>query len=300
LARAFTKFNAYQLAKYNRDNAIKLRDVLFLSHAKPKDAEQAETWKKLVENTLESPDTWEVMLSSGKDKKETWTNLVEEGRLGGLATLRNLRNMQEAKVDREIIRQAINTMKTDKVLPYRFIAASRYAPDYEPELEQAMFSCIEKHEKLSGRTVLLVDVSGSMDAPLSARSDLRRVDAANGIAMLLREICNDISVYTFSHSCAKVPNRRGFALAEAIDRSQYHGGTYLGETLSAIHSATTYDRIIVITDEQSHDSVPAPKGKGYMINVASNRNGVGYGAWHHIDGFSESVVDYIQQFENLK
>ncbi len=30
-----------------------------------------------------------------------------------------------------------------------------------------------------------------------------------------------------------------------------------------------YDRIIVITDEQAHDSVPKPKGHGYVINVAS-------------------------------
>ncbi len=36
-----------------------------------------------------------------------------------------------------------------------------------------------------------------------------------------------------------------------------------------------YDRIIVITDEQSHDRVPAPTGKGYVINVASAKNGVG-------------------------
>jgi hypothetical protein len=27
------KFNAYQLAKYNRDGKVKLRDVLFLTHA---------------------------------------------------------------------------------------------------------------------------------------------------------------------------------------------------------------------------------------------------------------------------
>src|SRR5271168_1637658 len=57
LARAFTKFDAYQLAKYNRDSAVKLRDVLFLCHAKPKDAAQAEAWKKLVACTLEAPDT---------------------------------------------------------------------------------------------------------------------------------------------------------------------------------------------------------------------------------------------------
>jgi hypothetical protein len=36
-----------------------------------------------------------------------------------------------------------------------------------------------------------------------------------------------------------------------------------------------YDRILVITDVQSHDRVPAPKGRGYVVNVASARNGVG-------------------------
>jgi hypothetical protein len=71
LAKAFTKFDAYQLAKYNRDGVVKLRDVLFLSHAKPINAEQATLWKRLVENTLEPPDTWEVALSAGKDKRET-------------------------------------------------------------------------------------------------------------------------------------------------------------------------------------------------------------------------------------
>ncbi len=60
------------------------------------------------------------------------------------------------------------------------------------------------------------------------------------------------------------------------------------------------DRLIVITDEQSHDSVPAPKyGRGYVVNVASNRNGVGYGAWTHIDGWSEAIVEYIRSMEAL-
>jgi len=49
-----------------------LRDVLFLCHAKPKDAEQAAVWKYLVENTLGLPDTWEVALSAGKDKRENF------------------------------------------------------------------------------------------------------------------------------------------------------------------------------------------------------------------------------------
>ncbi len=55
---------------------VKLRDVLFLSHAKPKDAAQAAVWKKLVENTLGPPDTWEVVLSAGKDKRGNFKRLI--------------------------------------------------------------------------------------------------------------------------------------------------------------------------------------------------------------------------------
>ena len=58
------------------------------------------------------------------------------------------------------------------------------------------------------------------------------------------------------------------------------------------------ERMIVVTDEQAHDLVGSPRGKArYMINVASNRNGVGYGEWTHIDGWSEAVVDYIAERE---
>jgi len=48
---------------------------------------------------------------------------------------------------------------------------------------------------------------------------------------------------------------------------------------------------------QVHSRVPAPKGNGYMINVASAKNGVGYGAWAHIDGWSEAVIEYIRELE---
>ena len=59
-----------------------------------------------------------------------------------------------------------------------------------------------------------------------------------------------------------------------------------------------YDRIVVITDEQSADRVPAPTGRGYMVNVASAKNGVGYGRWTHIDGWSEAVIEYIRELES--
>jgi len=295
LAAAFTKFDEYALAKYNRATPVKLRDVLFLCHAKPLDADQAELWKKLVDNTLATPDTWEAALSSGADKREAWTRLLLEKKLGALALLRNLRNMADAKVDEKTVLRALQEMKTERVLPFRFIAAARYAPQWEAELEQAMFKSLEGQPKLPGKTVLLVDVSGSMDALLASRSEMRRNDAAYGLAVLLREIAEKVSVYSFSDKLVRVPNRSGFALRDAIHASQPHSGTYLGKALTDIKE--DYDRLIVITDEQSHDPVPNPKARGYVINVASYKNGVGYGAWTHIDGWSDAVIEYIRALE---
>jgi 60 kDa SS-A/Ro ribonucleoprotein len=297
LAAAFQKFDAYALAKYNRDNPVKLRDVLFLSHAKPRDQAQAALWKQLVDGELASPDTWEVALSGGADKREAFERLLRENKLGALALLRNLRNMAQSGVDEKLVKTALRDMKTGRVLPFRFIAAARYASQWENELENAMFKSVESVPKLAGKTVLVVDVSGSMTAPLSVRSEMQRTDAAYGLAVLLREIAEELSVYSFSDRCKRVPSRRGFALRDAIDASQPHGSTYLGRAVEEIREP--YDRMIVITDEQSHDHVPNPQGRGYMINVASYKNGVGYGDWTHIDGWSESVIGYVRELESI-
>jgi 60 kDa SS-A/Ro ribonucleoprotein len=296
LADAFVKFNAYQLAKYNRDNPIKLRDVLFLSHAEPKNAEQAATWKQLIAGSLPAPDTWEVELSAGKDKRETWTRLLAEQKLGALALIRNLRNMVDASVEDATIRESLRAMKADRVLPFRFIAAARIMPRFVAELESAMLANLEGQASLPGMTCVLVDVSGSMDAALSEKSDMHRVDAAAGLAVFAREICESARVMTFSYRLEEVPAYRGLALVDAIKNSQPHIGTNLGAAVTLVNRER-FDRLIVITDEQSADQVPGPNGKGYVINVASHKPGVGYGPWVHIDGWSDRTLDYIRATE---
>lgn len=294
LALAFQKFNEYELAKYNRDNAVKLRDVLFLSHSKPQTAEQEDLYKRLIDGNLATPDTWEVALSGGADKKEVWERLLSEKKLGALAFLRNLRNMDESKVSDEAIKTYAETLKTDRVLPFRFIAAARAVPRFEPMLEYLMLK--QEHEKLSGETVLLVDVSGSMSEELSAKSDMRRIDAAAGLAILLREMTDNLRVYTFNDSIMEIPPRRGFALRDSIGNPS--GSTRLGAAVNWVFSHHPTARLIVISDEQSEDRTPDPtNGKSYMLNVSTNKNGVGYGAWKHVDGFSESVVNWIKEVE---
>jgi hypothetical protein len=304
LAAAFGKFDEYALAKYDRAGAVRLRDVLFFSHARPVDEAQAALWKRLAENELVTPDTWEVALSAAgrgeSEKREAWERLLVERKLGALALLRNLRNLQTAGVSEELVLSALSALKTDRVLPFRFLAAARNAPQWEEALEAAMYRALEgRTARLAGHTVLLVDVSGSMESVISGRSEMRRSDAAYGLAILLREIAEKVTIYTFSQSAVLVPSRRGMALRDALDKSQLHGGTFLGAALKQVEAdfSNGYDRLVIITDEQSHDQVSAPKGKGYVINVASYQNGVGYGPWTHVDGWSEAVVDYIVELE---
>lgn len=302
LAAAFTKFDAYQLAKYDRRGmAIKLRDVMFLVHPKPKDAAQAATWKDLADGTLDAPDTWEVALSAGDDPRDTWTRLLVQRKLGALALLRNLRNMHEAGVALDQIRMALETVNVRRVLPFRFIAAARYAPDLEAELERAMFRAAAELPKLPGRTALVVDHSGSMTgAPVSRRSELDRFDAARALAMLAREQCEDVVIIVFGSSAKLVSGElRGFALARALARGP--GGGTNTEKAKGLADREGYDRIIIITDEQSHQAISAPggRGRGYVVNVAPYEHGIGYGAWTHVDGWSEAALSYVAATEDL-
>lgn len=301
LAAAFGKFDAYQLAKYDRRGmAVKLRDVMFLVHPTPKDADQAAVWKALADGTLATPDTWEAALSGGADKKETWTRLLTERKLGALALLRNLRNMHTAGVDRTLVKQALAAMNVSRMLPFRFIAAARYAPDLEPELEQAMFRAAQDLPKLPGRTALVVDHSGSMTgAPVSRRSELDRFEAASALAILAREQCEDVVVIVFGTDAKVVPSRRGFALRDALAQGP-SGGTNT-ETAKQLADREGYDRIVIITDEQSHQAISPPKAesRGYVVNVAPYEHGIGYETWTHVDGWSEAVLNYIGVAENV-
>ncbi|HEX8193165.1 MAG TPA: TROVE domain-containing protein [Allosphingosinicella sp.] len=295
LAKAFGKFDAYQLAKYDRKAAVRLKDVLRLVHPKPADEAQGALWKQVVDGTLASPDTWEVALSGGADKKETFERLIRENRLGYLALLRNLRNMDQAGADPGLVRDAILARRgAHNVLPFRYVAAARAAPRFEPALDESLCAAVEAMPVLPGRTIVLVDVSGSMVVPLSSRSDLSRLDAAAALASIVH---GDLRVFSFSERVVEVPPRRGMAGVDAVIRSQAHASTYLGAAVAYVNRIP-HDRLIVITDEQSHDQVGAAAARhAYMINVASARNGVGYGPWTRIDGFSENALAFIHAHE---
>jgi 60 kDa SS-A/Ro ribonucleoprotein len=299
LARAFQKFEgSYALGKYKQaDKAVKLRDVLRIVHPKPVSQLQATNFKALLDGTLETPDTWETQLSAGKDKKETFERLLREEKLGGLAFLRNLRNMLQAGVDKNLIKARFEG-NFAKVLPFRFISAFKYAPEFIDQIEAAMFKAMIGTEMLPGKTILVVDVSGSMSTQISGKSEMTRSECAAALAIMLREICEEVGVVAFGTYSQPVNPYRGFALVDAIKRANVGHGTNIGDVVNQCNKVP-HDRLIVLTDEQSHDAVAQPKAKrAYMLNVASYQNGVGYGKnWVNISGWSENVVKFIQAHE---
>lgn len=319
VAKAFRKFGEYELAKYNRDGAVKLRDALFLSHPSPESKSQLKLWKKLIDKKLETPDTWEVELSAGKDKKATFTRLLKQEKLGYMALLRNLRNMVESGVDKGLIEDAlVEGAAKSRALPFRFIAAAKHAPKLEEALGKAMVTASEKLARLPGRTLLVIDVSGSMQHNLGGKSEMGRIDAASGLAILIREQSSDLTIYATAgndsariHKTELVPSRRAFALSDAI-KDKYDslggGGIFMVQTMNYIakHESKKFDRVIVITDEQDCDA-PHVKAsaaqklglENYIINIgvyepALPVTGAG---WTRISGFSERVIDWIMANE---
>lgn len=327
LALAFQKFNEYSLSKYNRGKdqvQFTLKDVLFLAHPSPLNKAQQKLWDRLVAGDLKTADTWEVALSAGEDKKETWERLLSEGQLGYFALLRNLRNMSEAGVSTAVINKALRARKggAEKILPFRFTQAARAAPQFERALDDALCANLETMPALPGKTLILVDVSGSMDKALSSSGrakpwnskdqsvyvskakPLTRMDAAATLASMIN--AEEAVVFTFSTQLVQTKGRRGMAGVEEIINSQRHGGTALGAAVrEAIKQQPDFDRIIVLSDEQASDIVTNPvkvksAQRAYMINLASYQNGVGYkGGWTHIDGFSESVLKFVARSEGL-
>lgn len=318
LAKSFQKFGEYALAKYNRDGAVKLRDVLFLCHAKPKDDEQAAIWKKLVDGKLQTPDTWEVALSGGADKKETFERLMADKKLGALAFLRNLRNMKESGVDKTAVSGYSGTLDLERVLPFRYIAAARVVPGWEDITDSMLLRSCEQREKLHGKTVVIVDVSGSMRrGNVSAKSDMTRLDAAGALAAILRESCDDCRLYATAgddgrmiHATMEVAARRGMGLVDMFTKHAFEskiggGGIFLKQVMDWVGEKEGFKaaRVIVLTDEQDCDRKANPTtanafgDRNYLLNVSVEKNGIGYDKWTHIDGWSEACIGYISEIE---
>lgn len=292
IAKAFEKFSEYQLAKYSKKSAqYKLVDLVNLCHPKA-----SEAIGKLVNGELETPDTWEVAISAaGNDEKKKaseWKRLLTEDSLPDMAFLMNIRNIDNNVSNAsKLIVERIEKINCNKLLPIVFLRSGLANERYQVPLENKFFDFFVGDKKTKGKTAILVDISGSMD--------LYNLNYAYSLAMIAKEKYEDCDVFSFSNQLVKIKDLRGFKLLHEIDGSQGHCCTYLWNAIKVANEGE-YDRIIVITDEQSHDSCDFKlNGQLYLINIASSVRSVECDKdVVKITGFSDRVFDYIDANEN--
>ena len=172
LKSAFNRFDEYQFAKYDRSNLeVKLKDALFLVHPKASSPEQQAIFDKIVSDSLETPYTWETELSAigqlpftseeekKKAKRECWKNLLQSGRLGYMALLRNLRNLIEVDLDMDMLKIVYERLSSkDEVikshqLPFRFYSAYRELSGIERPEVQVILEALEKAAAYSAENI---------------------------------------------------------------------------------------------------------------------------------------------------
>ena len=287
IAAAFNKFDEYQLAKYNRDGAIKLKDALFIVHPKAKDAAQQAIFNKIVKDELATPYTWETELSAlGQVKyandaeKATaftakWEELIDSRKLGYMALMRNLRNILEANISAQHVEKVCATLANaeqvakSKQLPFRFLAAYReikdiksgYTPSVLAALEDAVAASVVNLKGFGFDTAVTIacDVSGSMQTPISPKSKVLNYDIGLMLGMMLQSKCKNAEAGMFGDKwkIINMPTRGILQNVQEFYRREGEVG-YATNGYLVINDLTNrkkvMDKVMLFTDCQMWDS----------------------------------------------
>ncbi|MDE5763606.1 MAG: TROVE domain-containing protein [Ruminococcus sp.] len=317
-------FDEYTLAKYKGSGkSVKMRDLLCLCRPTPKNDEQAVIFKRCLENTLKTPLTWETELSANGNNSETWEKLIDSGKVGYMALLRNLSNIIKANpenIDKVYAKiQNSEAVRKSKQLPFRYLSAYKTIKPIASKkafdaLENAVDAAVNNLPNLSGKTIIAVDVSGSMSSLVSGKSDIRCCEIAMMLGVIANRICEDSEFYTFSTSLEKyaVSTRSGI-VETTFHNCNCGGGTDMSLIFSEmINKRIKADRIIILSDNMcnaglsfwNHTTVQslADKYRRRTNNDlwvhAIDLQGYGTQQFHGaktniIAGWSEKIFDFI-------
>ncbi|MEU6863108.1 TROVE domain-containing protein [Streptomyces sp. NPDC046876] len=201
--------------------------------------------------------TWEALAGwlQGPMDAAAWEAVIPS--MGPMALLRNLRNFDQAGVSDAVAAQVAarisdpQAVARSRQFPFRYLAAYQHAPSlrWAYPLERALGHSLANVPALPGRTLVLVDRSGSMWSPLSDRSQLNRADAAAvfGTALALR--AEEADLVQFGTDSKQVPYARGESVLKVLERFEDLGGTYTAEAVRRHYK--DHDRVLIVTDEQA-------------------------------------------------
>jgi hypothetical protein len=208
--------------------------------------------------------TWEDALSlagSGLDQKRLWEAMIPS--MGCMALLRNLRNFDEAGVGDDVAALICarftdpGEMARSRQFPYRFLAAYENAPSlrWGVALDRALQLSLSNLPAIRGRSLILVDTSGSMSTGgFSARSTMSPVKAAALFGVALAARGERVDLHGFADGVFRHDVRRGASVIREVDRfvrrvGEVGHGTRIASSLAATFRA--HDRVFVFSDMQT-------------------------------------------------
>ncbi|MFD3571421.1 TROVE domain-containing protein [Streptomyces sp. NPDC058667] len=235
--------------------------------------------------------TWEALAGwlQGPMDRQAWEAIIPS--MGYMALLRNLRNFDEAGVSDEVAEKVAKKLADpeqvarSRQFPFRFLAAYKHAPSlrWGHALEKALGYSLANVPPLPGRTLVLVDRSGSMFGGISERTQLNRADSAAVFGTAVAARAEQADLVEFGTTSRPVPLGRGESVLRVLDRFHDLGGT---NTTAAVRSHyRSHDRVLIVTDEQASYSFYGDPTEQVPANVpVYTWNLAGYQAGHGPSG----------------
>jgi hypothetical protein len=305
LADSFESFDEYQLNKYKTG----LKDVLRLTHPKPKDSyrnqlyryliygevgeelKQIRALKKLLQKKefdaealeliQESHATWELAISHFGNKTEVWNALD----IPFMAGLRNLRNLLETGAY-QALDSVVEKLKDEKAVlkskqfPFRFYSAyrevsslSNVSREYQQKvlraLEIALFLSVKNLPKLDGRTAIIVDTSGSMHNSISKNSVVEYIDIATLMGSIARYVSDESLVVAFGTTAKVVPLSRDSGILKNMETIK---NTDVGHATYVEEALKLLEKNDYVPDRILLFSDMQVYSEGYMSSVVESVN----------------------------
>lgn len=284
LSLAFKKFNEYNIAKYRGEGkAMKMVDLINLitgsKHKKgfchPQGNEIA---FKLLTGQLKPADTWEVGLTKAGQvaeddeqkvelKNAAWKSLIDSNKLGYFALLRNLRNIKEQAPDS--LDKALEMLVDEKaikkslVFPFRFLTAYDEIKNDRKivaALDKAADIALNNVPEFQGKTLIVLDESGSMTSAACGNTTAHRIGALFASVLWKRNPNSDL--LTFANSARYISDERlailpTMEISRTLEKKMKGGGTDFHSIFKVANKS--YDRVIILSDMQGWIGYDSPK-----------------------------------------
>lgn len=267
--------------------------------------------------------TWEALsgwLQSPMDKA-AWEAVIPS--MGYMALLRNLRNFDQAGVGKKSRQYVIDKLSDpaevakSKQFPYRFLSAHRAVQSlaWGQALEEALGHACANIPDMHGRTLVLVDTSGSMGTHVSDKSTVSYADIGALIGVAIARKCGpeNVDLVGFADGTFVHGIHRGGSLLRDIEAfcariGEVGHGT---QTVAALKAAYIgQERVVLVSDMQSfHHSTWGMLTRGTSVSDAVpanvpmfSLNVAGYAATgvdtskphrYEVGGFSDKVFTML-------